>query len=63
MVAMAYEWGSPDHPHKKDASGNWQVTRGRLLAFFCRVGLVVVFKVVAVVAAVIVVASVLFVLR
>ncbi|CAM9561745.1 unnamed protein product, partial [Hapterophycus canaliculatus] len=23
MVAMAYEWGSPDHPHKIDASGNW----------------------------------------
>lgn len=25
MVGMAYEWGSPDHPHKKDNSGNWQV--------------------------------------
>ena len=22
---MAYEWGSPDHPHKKDDAGNWQV--------------------------------------
>ncbi|CAM9928960.1 unnamed protein product, partial [Ectocarpus fasciculatus] len=21
---MAYEWGSPDHPHEKDASGNWR---------------------------------------
>ncbi|CAM9916764.1 unnamed protein product [Scytosiphon promiscuus] len=24
MVAMAYEWGSPDHPHRKDANGNYQ---------------------------------------
>ncbi|CAM9333225.1 unnamed protein product [Ectocarpus sp. 4 AP-2014] len=23
MVGMAYEWGSPDHPHRQDRKGNW----------------------------------------
>ena len=34
MVGMAYEWGSPDHPHKKDKSGNWQAREG---AWHCTV--------------------------
>ena len=25
MVGMAYEWGTLDHPHKKDKDGFWQV--------------------------------------
>lgn len=25
MVGMAYEWGSRNHPHKKDSHGLWQV--------------------------------------
>ena len=29
MVGMAYEWGSPDHPHRKDNAGNWQVIIGK----------------------------------
>ncbi|CAM9152667.1 unnamed protein product, partial [Discosporangium mesarthrocarpum] len=24
MVAIAYEWGSENHPHKKDSHGKWQ---------------------------------------
>lgn len=32
MVAMAYEWGSPNHSHKRDEDGNWKVRRRYPLA-------------------------------